>query len=349
MHPDDIFIRKDPDPASYIFVLTLDRKKMKERVLIGLEEDIRKRLLGDKEAPVHVDALRPLGSLIINFENDPENTWYRIALHPLYAALHSNRWKQPGLEQIASSFLKEKFLSGDPVKMFASYKLWNDYLIARQPRDRDSASKVFLSLDLRLINAFERGKLLDYDAHSDSLVAIDPIQNIGFSAYQEDSRLELWYPDIHQPYECVSTSNSFRPLITYYLTRLHEWGFCFRTCKLCGKIFLAKNKRYDLCSEVCRKKQALQNKRDFDQRAKENNYDHQYKNESQNWRNQINRVKKNPSFPPERIEQIESVYADFRKEALRRKKLVKEKKTSPKEFSDWLYQQSSVIMKLCER
>ena len=38
----------------------------------------------------------------------------------------------------------------------------------------------------------------------------------------------------------------------------------------------------------------------------------------------------------------------FKKEALQRKKAVKAGATSPTEFTDWLYQQSNMILKLSE-
>lgn len=110
-------------------------------------------------------------------------------------------------------------------------------------------------------------------------------------APSEDTRLDLWFPDNRRTEECVSAYASLYPLITYYLNRLNDWGLCFRRCKVCGKYFLAKSQRYELCSDKCRKAQALQNKREFDERSRENNYDLLYKNECQNWRNKINRVK----------------------------------------------------------
>ena len=39
----------------------------------------------------------------------------------------------------------------------------------------------------------------------------------------------------------------------------------------------------------------------------------------------------------------------FKKEALQRKRAVKERTASPKEFTDWLYQQSSIIVELAEK
>ena len=48
---------------------------------------------------------RPLGTFLINFERDTDRDWNLYGLSPLRHALHSNRWKQPELEQAASEFL----------------------------------------------------------------------------------------------------------------------------------------------------------------------------------------------------------------------------------------------------
>ena len=113
---------------------------------------------------------------------------------------------------------------------------------------------------------------------------------------------------------------SFYMLAAYYLNRLNAWRLCFRKCKVCGHIFLAKSQRYELCSDKCQKKQALQNKREFDERAIENNYDLLYKNECQNWRNKINKAKKTTAFAANRLEEMMATFNAFKKEALQRKK-----------------------------
>ena len=150
-------------------------------------------------------------------------------------------------------------------------------------------------------------------------------------APSEDTRLDLWFPDNRRTEECVSAYASLYPLITYYLNRLNDWGLCFRRCKVCGKYFLAKSQRYELCSDKCRKAQALQNKREFDERSRENNYDLLYKNECQNWRNKINPGKKIPqAFPADRLgKKIQASFSDFKKEALQRKKAVKNRNGQP--------------------
>lgn len=73
-----------------------------------------------------------------------------------------------------------------------------------------------------------------------------------------------------------------------------------------------------------------------------------YGNECQNWRNKINKAKKPPVFPADRLEEMLAAFESFKKEALQRKQAVKKKTTSPKEFSDWLLQQGNVIVKLAE-
>ena len=61
------FIRQEPCYDHILFVLALDRDKMKERILIGTEQQIRFRLDGNKDNDVMHDITRPLGRFLINF------------------------------------------------------------------------------------------------------------------------------------------------------------------------------------------------------------------------------------------------------------------------------------------
>ena len=78
---------------------------MKERILIGTEQQIRFRLDGNKDNDVMHDITRPLGRFLIDFEYDKEKNWNIYGLAPLRDALHTNRWKQPALEQTSADFL----------------------------------------------------------------------------------------------------------------------------------------------------------------------------------------------------------------------------------------------------
>ena len=66
------FVRHEPCYYQILFVLTLDRKKMKERILIGKELEIRFRLQGSMNADIMCDLTRPLGSFLTEFEHDPD-------------------------------------------------------------------------------------------------------------------------------------------------------------------------------------------------------------------------------------------------------------------------------------
>ncbi len=342
------FVRHQPFNDKILFVLALDRKKLKERILIGEELQIRFRLNGNTDTDVLCDITRPLGTFITGFENDPDGDWNRCGLMPLYNALHTNRWKQPGLEQTASEFLSGKFHSSDPVQVYAACRVWDSYLKTREVRERSSASEIFLQKMSTLTNAFHTDSPLDFDPDTGRPSPFNLSSRIFGYIPSSDLRLDLWYPGSQHMVECVSAYASFYPLLIYYMNRLADWGLCFCKCKICGKVFLAKSLRYELCSDKCRKKQSLQNKREFDQRARENSYDLLYKNECQNWRNKINRAKRTAGFPDSQIDKMDMAFSSFKQEALRRKKLVKEGKARPQEFTDWLYQQAGIITGLAD-
>ncbi|MCI6996383.1 MAG: hypothetical protein MR936_06205 [Eubacterium sp.] len=192
--------------------------------------------------------------------------------------------------------------------------------------------------------AFRTESPLEYDTETGEPILFDVTLRRFSSIPAEETTLSLWYPDHHRKVECVSMYGSFYPVITYYMNRMSDWKLCFRQCKICGKIFIALSQRYELCSKKCRKKQSLQNKRDFDERAKSNDYDRIYKNEYQHWRNTINKYKKQDDFPNDKLSLMEQTFADFKKEALSRKNQVKEKKNSLKEFKDWILIQHNKLL-----
>ena len=100
------FNRHEPVYNRILFVLTLDRQKMKERILIGEEAQIRfrcKRIWMRIYSVTHP----ALGTFLSEFEHDTDGEWNRLGLSPLREALHSNRRKQPALEQTAGEFLSK--------------------------------------------------------------------------------------------------------------------------------------------------------------------------------------------------------------------------------------------------
>ena len=85
------FQRHGPCFDRVLFVLALDRKKMKERIMAGTEAAIRSRLRGNQDTEVICDVTRPLGTFLIEFEQDTDGEWNRLGLAPLREVLHTNR------------------------------------------------------------------------------------------------------------------------------------------------------------------------------------------------------------------------------------------------------------------
>ena len=322
------FKRQEISGDRVLFVLSLDKKSGKERILIGSETEIIKKLWNDSDAMVYYDEVQPIGTLLIN--KRPNGTdWTEKGFMPLWKALHTTRWKQPELEQAAAGFCVKTHQSSDPFAIYAAIRLWNGYLRAREPRDIDKAAELF-RLDLMgLISPLEKyskDNLLDRSI-------TDAIRQMG-----DEMKMDIWYP-ARTGMECVTAYRSFLPVIMYYHARLADWSLYFRTCKVCGKVFLAKSLKYTICSDKCRKIQGTQAKREFDARATENEYDHIYKNEAQRWVHYIHRMEKSDDCTPERLAEIKSAYENFKSEAKKRKSAVKDGKSTVSEFRDWILQQ----------
>ena len=49
-----------------------------------------------------------VGAMLSAFEHDSDGEWNCFGLIPLREALHSNRWKQPELEQASGDFLAKQ-------------------------------------------------------------------------------------------------------------------------------------------------------------------------------------------------------------------------------------------------
>lgn len=350
MIQDMYFTRRNPDISQILFVLYLDKARMKERILIGDEVTVRRTLEGNDSIPDTVsdiliyDKTDKMGSMLINFPEDIEGNWNRYGIMPLYNALHTNRWEQPAFEKTASDFFVKASTMDNPVSIYAASRIWNEYLVARMKRNRSEAAESFITHTDALIRAFRAMPASSHDEATGSPVRFN-LHNSYFDRIPiADTRMELWYTDNYHTRECIAIKDSLFPAIIYYLNRLSDWKLVFRCCKICGKVFLAPNLKYELCSDKCRKKQALQNKREFDIRARENNYDLLYKNECQNWRNKINKAKKSPNFPPKKLEEMEAAFNIFKTEAKKKKTAVKNRQSSYKEFADWIYSQNNIIV-----
>lgn len=185
----------------------------------------------------------PIGTLFINKRQDGTD-WTDRGFMPLWNALHTTRWKQPELERSAASYCTEMYRSDDPFAIYTAIRLWDGYLRAREPRDRNQAAEL-LRLDIMgLISPLENyssDELLDRSI-TDTIKKTD-----------DEMKMDVWYP-ARTNLECVTAYRSFLPVIMYYHARLTDWSLYFRSCKVCGRVFLAKSQKYAMCSDKCRQK-----------------------------------------------------------------------------------------------
>ena len=196
------FKRQEISGDRVLFALILDKKASKERILIGTELNIEKRLWNDPDAEILYDETQPMGTLFMNFRQDGPDKWTDRGFMPLWKALHTNRWGQPALEQLAAEFCAEMYHTGEPISMYAAIRLWDGYLRAREPRDRNRAAEVFridLMGLLRPLSEYSPEKLLDR-------AIVDQLRQS-----RDEMKLDIWYPP-KTDIECVTAYRSFLPV-----------------------------------------------------------------------------------------------------------------------------------------
>ncbi len=331
------FSKQERSFGKIVFALTLDRKKMTERIVIGETNETR-RQLEDGTGNIFYDQTRPLGKFLIDFETDLGMEWNRNAmtLRESYGKtipLEAARWK---MAAPVADFLRGKYKSGEPSAMFAAVKTWEEYLNCYNLNHG-------ANLLIRRLSALYRPFFLyggNRPWQEEAAAALSKVLR------EEEAAVELWYPVLKRSFECVVASASFLPLIAYYLHKIEEWGFVFQKCKVCGNDFLARSRHYELCSDECRKVQAVEAKREFDERAKNDRLEQLHEAAYYYWYNRLRKLKRGKSADTEKAAAVGAAFKDFRKEAVRLKKLVKEKEVPLSDFSSWLVGQQNEVDRL---
>jgi hypothetical protein len=229
----------------------------------------------------------------------------------------------------ASDFLRAKYESGEPSAMFAAVRTWEDYLNCFNLNHGADLLTDRLSMLYKPFAVYG-----DYRPWKEEAAAA-----LTSALRDGESGVELWYPVTKRPFETVVAFSSFLPVIFYYLHKVEEWGYVFQVCKVCGKDFLARSRHFELCSDDCRKKQAVEAKREFDGRAKGDRLEQLDEAAYYYWYNRLRKLKKGNAASPERAAAFKTAFGVFRAEAVRRKAAVKRGETRLTEFADWLITQ----------
>ena len=333
------FSKHERDFGKIVFALTLDRKKMTERIVIGEMNEMR-RQLEDRTGDIYYDQTRPLGKLLIDFEADSEREWNRnvMALHESYGKVFpfdSERWK---MTAPVSDFLLGKYKNGEPSALFAAIRTWEEYLNCFNLNH--GAELLIQRLGILYRPFFLYGDNRPWQ--EEATAALSKVLR------DEEAAVELWYPVAKRSFECVVSSASFLSLIAYYLHKIEEWNFVYQKCKVCDSDFLARSRHYELCSDDCRKKQAVEAKREFDERAKSDRLEQMYEAAYYYWYNRLRKLRRGKTADLEKAAVVGEVFKIFRKEAVNRKGMVKRHEMEPADFYAWLAEQQDVVDRLMD-
>lgn len=326
------FSKREQTFRRIVFALSLNHKKLTERIVIGEASEARRRL-DSETGEVYYDQVRSLGQFLIDFEADPDRKWNVNAmfLRESYGKILPGK----GALKPAADFLREQYDRGEPTAMYAAIRTWEEHV---RCYNLDHGPDRFLDAVSLLYRPF-----FLYDQHR-------PWQEEAGKALSQtlhdgESQVELWYPVAKRPFECVVAYSSFQPVIFYALYKIEEWGFVFQKCKVCGKYFLAKSKHYELCSDACRKVQAVEAKRQFDERTRGDRLEQLYDSTYFYWYNRM-RALKRAKAAPEKVAAVEEAFKAFRAEAIRQKGDVKRGEMKLEVFSSWLVKQQDIIDRL---
>ena len=331
------FTSREREMGRVVFALSLDKKKLAERVVIGRAGEAR-RQLEQGGGEIYLDADKPLGSLLIGFEADPEHLWNinAMTLRESYGKAFPREKGRWNAAAPVGGFLRGKYDSGEPSAMFAAVKTWDEYLNCYNLNHGADLLIQRLSTLYRPFFLYDKLKPWREEAAA----------ALSNALRDEETAVELWYPVAKRPFECVAVSSSLLPIIAYYLHKIEEWGYVFVECKICGKHFLARSRHYELCSDGCRKVKAVEAKREFDERAKNDRTEQLDEAAYYYWYNRLRRLRKGKAADPEKAAAVAVAFKVFRKEAVKRKKLVKTGEAPIQGFTDWLNRQRNEIDRL---
>lgn len=337
--------------AECVMALSLNREKKTERIIIGERYQVEFWLARCGGGEFYYDAELPLGTLLLEHRSQKSEDWNQYAGGLLLQALEDVE-SRGELENEAWSYLEPKLCEPDPITKFTAYQCWSWYHKYREWEEDAKASQAygddFQGLNLiydSVLNVFFDYRIWEYDYdinHAWERVRRD-LNQIGRLS---DLRLDVRYSEQNRGGEWLVITDSLYSVLQYYLKKLMEWNLCFCECSICGKMFLAPNRHYSLCSKACHTEQNRQNKRQFDARAKENGYDVDYKNTSQRMRNSLNKLKKQAGISAERCAEVEKWFAVFRKNAVAQKKQIRNEEDR-KAFQNWLFEQERKFEKFC--
>lgn len=329
---------------SVVMAISLDKAKGKEHIVIGKESCVYYRLNGNVDVEVLYDDEKRLGEFLFIHDLYLDKDWNENVTYPLRRALTSLVGRK-NYEEVAWRFLEEKESNHDPVGIFTANCLRKWYADLKMPLGSERTGEQFQERVMGLTRSFKQIIWGEEKKYSIKQILERMERYTGINADTRDMQARIWYPGKQRKAEYLIIENSYFPALWYYLVHLRDWQLSICKCDICGNMFLSTSKHFSLCSDACRKAKNRQNKQEFDERARENKYDVDYKNTTQRMRNKMNKLIENAS-----VAKREALQVAFRAacdSALQQKKLIKSHEDY-KAFVDLLFALERQFETLCE-
>ena len=324
-----------------IMALSLNREKNTERIIVGRVDQVSNRMAGIRDAEVLCDQERPLGTFLFEHEKQMSGLWNENIL-TLGESLTSPFGRKEK-EDAALAFLESEWKTGEPLRIFTAYQCWYWYRYYWNQKGYGGKEKLYEDQMENLVRSF------NIKLWKDPTGTVEEAwKQVQFSVRRTgtllDSKVEIWYPDRFREREWLIISHSFYPALQYYLKQIQQWNICVCQCDYCGKLFLAPSRHYSLCSELCKKAKNRKNKQEFDERARENGYDKDYKNTCQRMRNRLDKMKKQLDISQESRIKARAMFETFRDEAIKKKKSI-HSDAEYRQFRNWMFEKERELEK----
>ena len=315
-----------------IIAINIDFKKKKEHLVIGDFDNVNAFIRGQKNVEIIFEKIRPFGSFLLDIITEPN----------CFADVKVNFCETTTEKYAENLRVVEGLIEAEnPILKFMALSLWREYdKILKSDKEKDEEYPVLermedITLPFRynLIN-----KILEWQKFKPS----NPLYSLP-SEYYRYPTLTMVVPNSKETKEYVASDFTLFPLIVHYLRIIYERKKYFSYCKVCGKLFLAPdNNKTFICSDKCKKKQQKMNKQKYEETHKDIDYEKAYKNETQYWRNRINKAKR-LNVSESEIQRVTKLFAEFRKKSLEMKNDIIDGACTYVALDNWFLDQREVI------
>lgn len=316
-----------------------------ERLVIGTEDEIRRRLSGDNSAVVFCDKVSVFGDFLLRSDPTPGASW-KVAISNLVQAqciLHSNNPIDHFVtddvlyyEQQAQDILAQKFDSEDPICQYVALRIWYGYWDFREKRKAEPC-ELYLESMQNLIRPFYYPR--NYIEDGTRVTTSNAVFRHPLESTSYDKEQNIYHLAGATDIEYIMADMSLIPLEKYYITQFTKWQKYLVCCKNCGQYFFADTLKYELCSQECRdqaRKKMLIKRKANEEIA---TIDRICLNASAHWYNRLKKIKESGEYGEERIRKFEAEKERFLKEKREKRKAYKHGEITFKELRDWLIRQ----------